>query len=116
MLMAAFGLWSVPSQALTAQWLLDANGNWTVGGNWSGGIAPNGIGDIASFNLNLTANRTISLDAPITLGGLILGDTLGAQTLTFAAPGPLTLDATGTAHAFINKYNSTTDTWQTPSH
>lgn len=113
-LLAAFGLWSVPSHALTAQWVLDANGNWTAGGNWLGGVAPNGVGDIANFNLNLTANRTITLDAPVTLGGLVLGDTLGTQTLTFAAPGPLTLDATGSAHAFINKFNSTTDTWQVP--
>jgi uncharacterized repeat protein (TIGR02543 family) len=57
-------------------WNVDANGNWETLGNWlSGTRYPDGIGDIAVFGFNLTAMRTVSLNAPVTLGGIVFNDT-----------------------------------------
>ncbi|MBX7209625.1 MAG: autotransporter-associated beta strand repeat-containing protein [Verrucomicrobiaceae bacterium] len=114
LLLGCFVLWTTPARALTGYWNFDGTGNWSNSGNWLGGTIPNGVGDIANFNFNIGSNRTVTLDAPVTLGGLVIGDTLGAQAYTFAGPGALTLDALGAAHASINKYNSTTDVWQAP--
>ena len=115
LLLASFSLWSTSSHGATINWTLDNNGNWADGVNWLGGTAPNAIGDVANFNaINYTSNRTITLNAAQTVGGLVLGDTLGAQTLTFAGTNTLTFDALAAGRAFINKYSSATDTWQAP--
>ncbi len=106
--------WCTPrAQSATHFWNFDGSGNWTAGSNWLDGNAPNAIGDIANFNFNISAARTVTLDAPITLSGLLIGDALGAQAFTFAGPGTLTLDS-ASGKAFVSKFNSTTDTWQAP--
>ncbi|MBL9115696.1 MAG: autotransporter-associated beta strand repeat-containing protein, partial [Verrucomicrobiaceae bacterium] len=113
LLLACFASWSVQSHAATGTWTLNNNGTWTNTANWSGGLVPNAIGDVALFNqVNLTGNRTVTLDVPVTLGGLVVGDTLGANTYTFSGSG-LTMQALS-GNAFINKYNSTTDILQAP--
>jgi autotransporter-associated beta strand protein len=114
MLLSSFGFWSVQVQGATGTWSLNGSGNWSTSGNWTGGYVPNAIGDVADFRTNITAATTATLDTPITLGGVQMGDTLGAQAWTFAGAGMLTLDALGTDRAFFNKYNSTTDVWQAP--
>lgn len=88
--------------------------NWTLPANWGSGV-PNAIGDIGIFGSNLTANQVVTMDAPITLGGLTVGDSLGTNTFTFAAAGgnPLTFEV-ASGSASIDKYNSTTDVFQAP--
>lgn len=113
LVLACCTLWAPRAHTATDVWNFDGSGNWSNGGNWLDGTAPNAVGDIASFNFNITTARTVTLDTPITLGGLIIGDAIGAQAFTFAGPSTLTLDA-ATGHAFIAKYNSTTDVWQAP--
>ncbi|MEQ1859582.1 MAG: autotransporter-associated beta strand repeat-containing protein [Chthoniobacteraceae bacterium] len=113
LMLACCTIWTPRSGAATAVWNFDGAGNWTTGGNWLDGVAPNAVGDIADFRFNISAARTITLDAPITLGGLRIGDSLGAQVFTFAGPNTLTLDA-ASGNAFISKTNSTTDVWQAP--
>lgn len=105
------------ADAATGTWILDGAGNWTTPAtNWDSSIVANGVGDIAIFRTNLAANRIVTLDAPITLGSISLGDALGAQTFTFAGSGAntLTFDTGSAAAASFNKYNSTTDVWQAP--
>lgn len=114
MLMFMMGFWSMPSRAATGVWTLDGNGDWNNAANWLSGYVPNAIGDVADLRLNFTAARTLTMNVPVTLGGLHLCDALGAQAMTLSGAGPLTMDALGSAHAFINKYNSTTDIWQAP--
>lgn len=111
--MATLVLWNTQAQGVTGFWNVDAAGNWTTAASWVGGVVPNDVGDIANFNFNLTANRTVTLNAPITLGGLIVGDTLGTSVYTFAGSNALTFDAAA-GNAFIEKYNGTTDVWQAP--
>ncbi len=61
-------------------WTPDGGGNppgattsngpeWTAPANWTGGIVPNGAGDIATFS-NLTGRLNLQLATDITLGGL----------------------------------------------
>lgn len=58
---------SVPSASV---WAVSTGGDWTVGSNWSGGTAPNGIGDAATLGGAINAPRTVYADVAITLGTL----------------------------------------------
>ncbi len=74
-------------------WTNNADGNWSTSNNWSGGIVANGAGFFADFStLALTANRTVTLDAPRTIGGLKFADLAGSQTWTLTGANTLTLD------------------------
>ncbi len=100
----------------TGTWILNGNGNWTgTPVNWSGGTVPNASGDIAVFRNDITGTRTVTLNAPITLGGLQMSDSLGGSVFTFAgtALNTLTLD-NGLSNAFVSKFGSGTDVWQAP--
>ena len=105
-------LWDAGASSITGHWIFDGAGAWTAPSNWLGGV-PNAMDDIADFTFNISAARTVTLDTPITLGGLILGDALGAQGFTFAGSNALTF-AASSGNAFVNKYNSATDVWQAP--
>jgi autotransporter-associated beta strand protein len=55
---------------------LASGGLWGNGANWLGGVVANGAGSTADFGtLNLTANNTVRLDSPRTIGNLVFGDT-----------------------------------------
>lgn len=114
LLMTSFALWSVQVRGATGVWTLDGSGNLTNSTNWLSGYVPNAVGDVADLRLNITSASTVNFDAPVTLGGLLLSDALGAQAWTFSGGNTLTLDALASNRAFINKYNSTTDLWQVP--
>ena len=61
-------------------WSVDAGGNWSGTGNWSGGIVADGAGNTANFGaVNITADRTVTLDSSRNLGALTFGDASGAQ-------------------------------------
>lgn len=72
-----------------AVWTRDGNGDWSVGANWEGGDAPVSSTAPALFANVLTQDRTVTVDAPATLGGLTFDATnrytlAGAETLTLA--------------------------------
>ncbi|MGC4074670.1 MAG: autotransporter-associated beta strand repeat-containing protein [Nibricoccus sp.] len=51
-------------------------GLWSDPDNWDGGVIADGTGSTPTFgNFDLTANNTVTLDGPRTLGGTIFGDT-----------------------------------------
>lgn len=113
-LLVCFSTWSINVRGADGTWILNGNGNWTgTPANWAGGIVPNAVSDGAYFSNDITANRTITLDAAVTLGGLQIGDALGGSVFTFAGTNALTLD-NGLSNAFVNKYGSATDIWQAP--
>jgi sulfatase modifying factor 1 len=66
---------SVPS----GTWNVDAAGNWSSAGNWSGSV-PNATDAVANFGSAITAARTITVDAPQTVG-----------TITFSGTNPYTI-------------------------
>jgi hypothetical protein len=68
------------------EWNVDGNGNWSSGSNWAGSV-PQSAGDTASFLATNTAARTVTLDAPETVGHLVFDSAFqytiaGTQTLT----------------------------------
>ncbi len=81
--------------AADASWGANANGNWSLGTNWTGGADAIGIDATATFSNDITADRTVTLDVARTLGNITFGDadtaTAGGWTLS---GGTLTLDRT----------------------
>lgn len=82
----------------SASWNVDADGNWSTAANWTGNVIPNAVGALASFGSIATATRTVTVDAPHTVGGL---DFSSGQAFVIAGPGTLTLDSTSGA-AVVN--------------
>ncbi|MFT3785853.1 MAG: PEP-CTERM sorting domain-containing protein [Tepidisphaeraceae bacterium] len=76
---------------VSAAWNVDSDGNWSTGANWTGGAAPNAAGAIASFGTVITAARTVTVDAPQTVGAI---DLSSATKYTIAGTSAITLDAT----------------------
>ncbi len=93
-------------QAQTGTWNIDNNGNWSAAANWTGGV-PNGIDHIANLTNNISAARTLTIDAAIpgtnvTLGTLNIGDSNGTHGFTISG-GRITFDVTsGSAQLNLN--------------
>ena len=80
------------SAASGGAWALDADGNWNTAANWSGGIIAFGPGNTADFStLNLTGNRTVTLDSDRTISGLMFGDLSSTYNWTLTGNNKLTL-------------------------
>jgi autotransporter-associated beta strand protein len=99
-------------QAATGVWTVNAAGDWSNAANWQNGIIPNAIGDIAIFRNDIAAARTVSWTAPITVGGMEIGDALGGSAFTFSGTN-FTFN-NGANNAFIRKFGGVTDFWQAP--
>lgn len=67
--------------ATVPTWAAAASGSWSNAGNWIGGV-PDRIGGGAVFNAPTATALTITVDAPQTLGTLLLGDSAAAGTAT----------------------------------
>ena len=80
------------SAASGGAWALDADGNWNTAANWTGGIVAFGPGNTADFStLNLTGDRTVTLDSARTISGLAFGDLSSTYNWTLAGNNTLTL-------------------------
>ena len=78
----------VPQVFNDGVWIADADGAWSETNRWSQGVVADGAGFTADFGtINPTADRTVTLDAPRTLGTLRFGDTAGAQRWTIQSSG-----------------------------
>ena len=55
-----------------------AGGNWNDASNWDDATlgAPNGKGELATFNPATKAGVAVTLDEPVTLGGLVFTDAM----------------------------------------
>lgn len=84
---ATYTVWSTPT------WLTKGDESWYTPTNWSNAFVPDAPGLPADFNtLDLTADVTVDLGGPITIGSLVLGDTtpdfnwiLSGGSITLAA-------------------------------
>lgn len=73
---AVFALAGTTALAGSGTWITNSDGNWSDTGNWSGGTVAGGTDATANFSgLNITANRTVTVDAGRTVGHLSFGDT-----------------------------------------
>ncbi len=70
------------ARAQSGTWSFDGDGIWSDTNKWSGGTVADGAGNTATFNMNITANRTVTLDSVRTIGTVLFGDTGGNQLWT----------------------------------
>lgn len=84
-------------------WNVNANGNWSATGSWLGGVIPNGIDDVANITFQISANRTVTLDVPVTLGTMNVGDLSGGSSYTITG-NVLTFEASA-GNATLNMIN-----------
>ncbi|HEV3415496.1 MAG TPA: autotransporter-associated beta strand repeat-containing protein, partial [Pirellulales bacterium] len=86
-----------------------AGGLWSNPSNWSGGVVANGIDAVADFStLDLTADNTVHLNGPRTVGALIFGDTTPTSNWTLSGSSVLTLaTSSGTPVIQINNQTAT---------
>jgi hypothetical protein len=89
----------VIDEFLKPAWSATSPGNWTAGANWSTGVAPNGLGQAADLISN--AARTVTVDAPVTVGRLTLGGTGG-----FTINGSSTLRIDDPSASSVATFNS----------
>src|SRR5690349_4571419 len=69
------------SLAGSATWNLNpTSGNWNTAGNWTPATVPNGLGDIATFEVSNTTD--VALAASITLDGIIFNAGASAFTIS----------------------------------
>ncbi len=71
---------------LVAEWNVDASGNWGTGSNWTPS-EPDSASATAYFGPKITAPRTVTLNAPKTVGAMVFNNAngytiAGANTLT----------------------------------
>ncbi|HUZ06361.1 MAG TPA: LamG-like jellyroll fold domain-containing protein, partial [Candidatus Paceibacterota bacterium] len=94
---------------ISGVWTNNAGGNWSASANWNSGAVANGVSRVADFStINITANQTVTLDSPRTIGGLRFGDLSGSQTWTLAGTNTLTLDGGGIAPMIAVNQNTAT--------
>src|ERR1051326_1771155 len=73
----------------------NSGGNWSDTTNWAGGLEDDGVDNTANFNtLDLTADNTVTLDGPRTLGFLTFGDTTPSNNWIIGGTNTLTLQTT----------------------
>ncbi len=84
-------------------WNIDADGIFSVGANWTGGVAPAGEGDTASFGNVITANRTVTVANRVTMGTLNFNDN---NNYTLAGGAGITLRVPGAGNAAITVLNT----------
>lgn len=106
--MAVCGVSSLSAQT-NGTWTLNGSGDWSTPANWDLGNVASGPGAIADFStLDLTANQTVNLDAPFTIGTLTSGDfTTASNNWVFSGSSVLTLD-NGAGSPLINVVNQNT--------
>lgn len=77
----------------SAVWTNLTGGGWDTTNNWNSGWVASGTGRVADFSqLNILADRTVTVDGARTIGELRFGDTVGTQKWILSGTGTLTLD------------------------
>jgi hypothetical protein len=88
----------LPPVIAPSAWNVDADGIWSAGG-WTNGV-PNAEGAPAVFGGVISTPRTVTVDAPVSVGRI---DFVNSITYTIAGTSALTLDgARGEAHINVN--------------
>ena len=96
-------------------WTNDASGNWSTAVNWLGGVVASGTGSNADFStINLTADRTVTLDSSRNVGNLLFGDTSGSQNWFVNASGGSVLTLAVAAGSPAITVNNNTATLNLP--
>lgn len=85
------------AHAADGTWIQTTAGpfDWGTAGNWSGSVVANGADFTAFFTPNISANETVNLATPQTIGNITFTDsTTSSHNLTISGANALTLDVT----------------------
>lgn len=83
------------TRAADGTWSVDENGAWSEDVKWASSVIADGAGFTANFTNDQTADATITLDTPRTIGNLVFSDADVATPCSWLLTGSvLTLDAT----------------------
>jgi autotransporter-associated beta strand protein len=102
---------SVTTLTANGIWVSDASALWSDTARWSGNIVATGAGNTADFStINITANRTVTLDTSRSMGTLKFGDTSGVQNWVIASIGgsALTLETSSATQPSLVVTNTAT--------
>lgn len=90
-------------------WNSDSSGLWSDPTKWSGGNVADGVGSTANFStVNITADRTVTLDSSRAIGTLEFGDPTGGNDWFLTANGGSQLTLSAGAPAFVVNQNTVT--------
>lgn len=99
-----------------AEWITNGSADWDNNANWDNPATfPNAAGAAADFStINITGNRVVDLNVPITIGSLLLGDTDDNRRYDFdiGTAGTLTFDNGGSSS--LTKTSGATDYFRVP--
>jgi autotransporter-associated beta strand protein len=83
------------TRAADGTWSVDDNGAWSEDVKWASSVIADGAGFTANFTNDQTADATITLDTPRSIGHLVFGDADTGTACSWLLTGSvLTLDAT----------------------
>jgi hypothetical protein len=68
--------WAQVTPPAGTSWNVNADGNWSSGGNWLGGASPNSPDAFVNFPAVISAPRAVLIDSPVNV-----------RTLNFSSPG-----------------------------
>jgi hypothetical protein len=68
--------WAQVTPPAGVSWNADADGNWSSGGNWTGGVLPNSPDAFVNLPAVISAPRAVLIDTPVSV-----------RTLNFTSPG-----------------------------
>src|SRR6266480_5979633 len=72
-----------PAMAANGTWGFLGSGLWSAASNWASVNVADGASSIADFSkLNITADTTVSLDSPRSIGQLLFADTTQSSNWT----------------------------------
>jgi autotransporter-associated beta strand protein len=89
--------WGVVVVATSYHWASASSGNWSTSADWTYAV-PNSTGGSAVINAPTTSQITITLDEPVTLGSLLLGNSAGSTvgyTISGGGTNTLTFNNSG---------------------
>lgn len=99
--------------AVDGAWNVDSNGLWSVGSNWLSNSVPGGAGSAVVFTNALTAQRTVTVNAPVVVGRLSFKTPAPNNNWRLIGVGPLALDNNGSAPIIESTVNNLVEI-QTP--
>ncbi len=89
------------AHAADGSWAVNSGGNWGVSNNWAGAVVAGGAGYTATFDLAITAARTVTNNAARAIGNIVVGNASAFNGAYWRLDGSslLTLDNAGAAPA-----------------
>ncbi|GEM_PF-2560784 len=100
------------TEAVDGTWIANADGKWGKKSNWAGNAVANGAASVTNITANITANRSVTLNLPVILGTLNIGDPNATHSFTIGQQGvgnTLTFNNNGSAAALTQTSTSKGD-------